>query len=119
MSEWLKSNQNKLWTLLGSVGALLPLLSLAFSAYQFVRIEDEKLRQQSFENYHSLISKLGTQTTSSTVASATIYEMKNYPAYCEISLLIIDFYQEPWKGDKLDAGAMELVKPDLQRACKR
>ena len=105
---------------IGAVGALIPLFSLALSAYQFVKIEDQKLRQQSFENYHALIARFtNKEAPSSAVVAATIFELKNYPAYCAISLNLVSFLRETWKGDKLSIEAMDLVQPDLEKACNR
>jgi hypothetical protein len=117
MLRWLTENQKKILAVVGGVGAIVPLLSLALSAYQFVRIEDQKLKQQRFENYHALIAKFGTRAISSTVTVTTMYELKNYPEYCEVSLLIVEFYQEYWT-DKLSKDGLLLVRPHLEQQCR-
>ena len=102
---------------IGVIAAIIPLFSLAFSAYQFIKLEDARFKQQTFENYHATISKIATENRDATVVSAAIYELKNYPEYCQISLSIIDHYYEQWTND-LSRKAMALAKSDLQKVCK-
>jgi hypothetical protein len=74
----------------------IPLITLAFSAWKYIDIRDSELRQQRFENYHSLVSKL-TTTESSFGQLVTIYEFRNYPEYRDVTLRLLESLKEDLK----------------------
>lgn len=113
--ENIKGTDISFMKLVGLISIVIPLFSLAFSAYQYTKVESAYIKQKSFENYHFLISNF--RGGSSQVAAATIYELKHYPEYCEISLKILASYEETWT-DKLALETISLVKPELEKSCR-
>ncbi|MFC4701585.1 hypothetical protein ACFO4O_15625 [Glaciecola siphonariae] len=99
------------------VTAMAPLFTIAFSAFEYVSVENTYKKQLEFENYHFLISKFSKEGVTSENAAAIIYELKNYPQYCEISLEILSTFEAAWT-DSLPLKAIKLVKPELSNACR-
>jgi hypothetical protein len=99
---------------LAFVTAMIPLFSIAFSAFEYVQAEAAYNKQKSFENYHFLISNFSAG--SSSVSAATIYELKNYPQYCQITLKILESLESSW-SNKLSLETILMVKPGLESDC--
>lgn len=100
--------------IVGFITAMIPLFSIAFSAFEYVQAETLYNKQKSFENYHFLISNFSAG--SSQVTAATIYELKNYPQYCQITLKILNSLEASWT-DNLSLETIGLVKPELEKEC--
>jgi len=98
----------------GFITAMIPLFSIAISVFEYVQVENAYNKQKYFENYHFLISNF--REGSSQTSAATIYELKNYPQYCQITLKILESYEATWT-DQLSLETIQLVKPELERAC--
>ena len=100
--------------ILGFATVMIPLFSIAFSSFEYVKAENAYLKQKSFENYHFLISNF--KGASSQEAAATIYELKNYPEYCQITLNILGSFEATW-SDKLSLETIGMVKPEIEESC--
>ena len=79
-----------------TLGFLLSLAVLAFSGLRYVQIEEVKQKQQTFSNYHSLIQNFGGGNKDS-VTAAVVFELRNYPEYCELSTRLLRHFQGEWK----------------------
>ncbi|GLX76706.1 hypothetical protein tinsulaeT_00460 [Thalassotalea insulae] len=112
--EYSDKSDIKFMKVVGFATMMIPLFSIAFSVFEYVKNENAFVKQKSFENYHFLISNFNG--ASSQVSAATIYELKNYPQYCQITLKILASYEATWT-DELSLETIKLVKPGIEKDC--
>ncbi|MEO8722187.1 MAG: hypothetical protein ABI395_01515 [Sphingobium sp.] len=73
-------------------GALvLPLMALAWAAWQYVMIQKREEKRQRFDNFFRVMDKIGETGGSLAAKAAAVYELRQYPEYSE---LIIRFCKE-------------------------
>ena len=63
-------------------GIVLPLITLAWAATQYVNVEAKKAKRQRFEDFKSLCEDLNSENITTQVA--VIFEMRKYPEYKEV-----------------------------------
>ncbi|BCG65176.1 MAG: hypothetical protein methR_P3029 [Methyloprofundus sp.] len=85
----------KLEIIFALLSIVIPLIALSFSAWKYVDIRESELRQQRYENYHSLVSKLAA-AESNEEQLAVVFEFRNYPEYKSVSLRILSSLKKTW-----------------------
>lgn len=66
-------------------GALvLPLMALAWSAWQYVELQKREEKRQRFDNFFRVMEKIGEQQGSIAAKVAAVYELRKYPEYKEM-----------------------------------
>jgi len=65
-------------------GIVLPLMTLAWSAYQYVAIQRRNEKQRRFDNLFRLLDKIGEPQGSIAAKAAAVYELRSYPDYSEV-----------------------------------
>jgi len=97
--EWIRNQAQNIKSATTLLSVVIPLLVLAWSAVQYVDINQSQLKQQRFENYHSLIERIsGGEDNSPSLAAAIVFELRNYPEYKEVSLRILRKIEKDWEG---------------------
>ena len=65
-------------------GVVLPLATLAWSAWQYVAIQKRNEKQRKFDNLFRLMDKIGESGGSIAAKAAAVYELRNYPEYGDV-----------------------------------
>ncbi|MFZ2996770.1 hypothetical protein [Sphingobium sp.] len=65
-------------------GIVLPLITLAWSAWQYVALQKRNEQQQRFDNFFRVMDKIGEPGGSIAAKAAAVYELRNYPEYSEV-----------------------------------
>ena len=102
------------------IGIMIPLLAIALSLlvavlkfWQYVNVQKAKQRQVNFENYHLLIERInsplkGQRKMWLDVQRAAVFELRNYPSYKEVSILILESWLK--RRTELDVSVEETLK---------
>lgn len=106
-------NDLAIWATLGAF--IVPLISLAFSGYRWLRIRESELKAVRFQTYHRLMHNISVGTSehgSMKLASqlAYIFELRNFPEYAALTIDVLRLLRKEWsereEGEKKD----ELLK---------
>ncbi|MBJ7377779.1 hypothetical protein [Sphingobium sp.] len=65
-------------------GVVLPLLVLAWSAWQYVALQRREEARQRFDKFFRVMEKIGEQQGSIAAKIAAVYELRKYPEYKEL-----------------------------------
>lgn len=103
MWNWLNTNAGVISLILAVVLTIGPLI---FSALRYINLRADELRFKKFEIYHRLIRQLvepepGSDAVYIDRQIATIYELRNFPEYYEVSVRILRGLKESWAGSPL------------------
>src|SRR5450432_1675589 len=84
-----------------NVGALGAAIAFAFSVYQFLSVRKRESYEREFNGYHSLIERLvsgekGTPFLDRQIA--TVFELRHFPRYYEITVRILQGLRKEWSG---------------------
>ena len=99
------------------IGFVVSMATLAFSGVQYVNIESTKQKQQSFDNYHKLIKEFGGGNKDS-ITAAVVFELRNYPEYCSLSLNLLEHFEKEW-SDGVAKNEMRTTTTFLQNECNK
>lgn len=97
------------------IGLVVSVAVLAFSGFRYVQIEETKQRQQSFSNYHYLIKEFGGGNKES-ITAAVVFELRNYPEYCDLSLRLLQHFEPEWP-EGVAKKEMKKTLSHLQGSC--
>ncbi|MBI2239691.1 MAG: hypothetical protein HYU59_02680 [Magnetospirillum gryphiswaldense] len=102
-------NQAAAWATVGAfIAAVVSLGVIAFQARRYMAVRDADLRQREFENYHRLLHDLATGFDGKgkmVSQMATIFELRNYISYAQISIKVLKKLQDDWR----ESGKPELL----------
>ena len=106
------------------IGTIPPLIFLIFSSWRYVSDRRSQLRQQRFENYHSLVSDLvegkkGQQAPRLDSQIAVVYELRNYREYREVSIRILEGLKSVWSDEPKNARLIAEIDYTLERLRKK
>jgi hypothetical protein len=99
------------------VATLVPMLSVTGAAiwtvYQYFAARSAERRRSDFEVFHRMVGSLpqgGSHSISPEAALASIYELRNYPAYFAVTRRILEMYSLRMPGE----GAFELMRKEIE-----
>jgi hypothetical protein len=106
------------------IGTIPPLIALIVSSLLYVLDRRSQLRQQRFENYHSLMSDLvegrkGQQVPRLDSQIAVVYELRNYREYREVSIRILEGIKSVWSDNPKMARLIVEINYTLEKLRKR
>lgn len=83
---------------------LITLAALAASAFRYVTVRRDELRNQRYERYHYLLRTVssGFDTTGQlklTSQRAYIYELRHFPEYKQLTTRLLQSLLEEWKSN--------------------
>lgn len=91
-------------------GALvLPLLALAWSAWQYVALQKREEARQRFDKFFRVLEMIGTHGGSIAAKAGAIYELRNYPEYKEVIVRFCDEARNYVSGD-----AAQILRNEFQ-----
>ena len=118
MSE--SSSAIQIAVIVALIGTIPPLIFLIFSSWRYVLDRRSQLRQQRFENYHSLVSDLvegkkGQKVPRLDSQIAVVYELRNYREYREVSIRILEGLKSVWSDNPKNARLIAEIDYTLER----
>jgi len=63
---------------------VLPLIALAWSAWQYVALQKREEERQRFDNFFRVMEKIGEQQGSIAAKIAAVHELRKYPEYKDL-----------------------------------
>jgi len=92
--DWINTNS-------GWLGVLIALIPVMWGSLQYLSLKRSEIRQKEFENFHSLIRSLVERDDPNVPLKldrqiATIFELRNYKPYFDVSLRILTGLKEDW-----------------------
>jgi hypothetical protein len=69
-----------------ALGIILPLCVLAWSAFQYVRLQKRELQRLRFDEFFAVMDKIGSGDGSIASKVAGIYELRRFPEYKDVIL---------------------------------
>jgi len=104
MWEFVRQNLNEIGVSFTVLAFLLSLGVLAFSAYRYVTVRRDELRNQRYERYHTLLMKVSRGTDDQGLMKlvsqrAFIYELRHFPEYSALTRRLLESLLSEWKND--------------------
>lgn len=90
-------------------GLVLPLMTLAWSALWFVRIEAEKNRKARYDQFFNLMDQLGRREYSIAAKMAAAYSLRRFPEYREVIVRLTSDVGIDGEGAHLLARELDLT----------
>lgn len=86
----------KLGDWIAIVGAAVTALPLIWGAFQYIQIKRGEEEARRFTTYHGIIKDLVETATMIDRQIASVYELRNYPAYFPASYRILGHLRKTW-----------------------
>jgi len=104
MWEFVRQNLNEIGVTVTVLAFLLSVGVLAFSAYRYVTVRRDELRNQRYEQYHTLLMKVSRGTDDQgpmklVSQRAFIYELRHFPEYSALTKRLLESLLSDWKKD--------------------
>jgi hypothetical protein len=105
MWDVVRQNLNEIGVLVTALTFLLSIAALSFSAYRYVTVRRDELRNQRYEQYHTLLMKISRgideQGGMKLVSQrAFIYELRHFPEYGALTKRLLESLLDDWKDDR-------------------
>lgn len=102
--QWFVLNMNNIGTVATILAFVISIVVLAFSAYRYVTIRRDELKDKRYGKYHQLIRDISTGSDGAgrlKLASqrAYIYELRHFPEYRVLTRRVLASLIEEWGGD--------------------
>jgi len=102
---------------------LLSIIVLAFSAFRYVSLRKDELKNHRYEHYHSLLLKVSrgadTQGPLKLISQrAFIYELRHFPEYRALTTRLLESLLSEWKEDLEKNAKLTFEIQDTIRALK-
>jgi hypothetical protein len=69
---------------------VLPLITLAWSAWRYVHLRTKEAREKEFNNFFLTLERVHNANGSLIAQKAAVFELRNYPRYKDVVLRICD-----------------------------
>jgi hypothetical protein len=104
MWEFMRQNLNEIGATFTVLAFFLSVGVLAFSAYRYVTVRRDELRNQRYEKYHALLMKVSRGTDDQgpmklVSQRAFIYELRHFPEYSDLTKRLLESLLNDWKKD--------------------
>lgn len=120
MGQWITSNIDTIGSIATIFAFVFSVAALAFSAYRYVSMRKDELKNQRYERYHLLLRNISKghdiEGPFKLVSQrAFIYELRHFPEYKTLTIRLLKSLTEEWhnpdgKGEKLEYEIQETIK---------
>ena len=105
MWDVVRQNLNEIGVVVTVLTFLLSIAALSFSAYRYVTVRRDELRNQRYEQYHALLMKVSRGIDEQGVMKlvsqrAFIYELRHFPEYGALTKRLLESLLDDWKDDR-------------------
>ncbi len=102
MWEWLINNSSDIVIFITLLTFVISVAVLAFSAFRYVSIRREELRNERYEKYHKLMRDISkgydTEGPMKLVSQrAFIYELRHFPEYKKLTVRLLEALLGEWR----------------------
>lgn len=102
--QWFALNMNNLGTVATILAFVVSIVVLAFSAYRYVTIRRDELKDKRYGKYHQLIRDISTGSDGAgqlklVSQRAYIYELRHFPEYRALTRRVLASLIEEWGGE--------------------
>lgn len=102
MWEWLIKNSNDIVILLTIFAFVVSVAVLAFSAFRYVSIRRDELKNERYNKYHSLLRDISMgaddQGPMKLVSQrAFIFELRHFPEYRKLTVRLLESLLSEWR----------------------
>lgn len=123
MWDFVRQNLNEIGVAFTILAFLLSLAVLAFSAYRYVTVRRDELRNQRYEQYHTLLMKVSRGTDDQGLMKlvsqrAFIYELRHFPEYSALTKRLLESLLSDWKKDPDKNAILSFEIQDTIKALK-
>ena len=107
---------NFLNTNAAGITILITLVAGVYKFWQFVNIKKLDALQRDYENFHNLIEKLVVDRKEQDgrpfidVQIASVHELKNYPRYYSVSIVVLKRIKQRLEGKELQADLVKQIE---------
>lgn len=96
---------------------------LAFSAFRYVSLRRDELKNQRYEKYHTLLLKISRGVDSQGLLKlvsqrAFIYELRHFPEYGDLTKRLLESLLSEWKEDPDRNAKLTLEIQDTMKSLK-
>lgn len=104
MWEWTRQNLNEIGVVFTVLAFVLSLVVLAMSAFRYVSVRRDELKNQRYERYHALLRNISTGADVGGILRlvsqrAFIYELRHFPEYGILTKRLLESLLVDWKAD--------------------
>lgn len=120
MGQWIVNHLNEIGAISTILAFIFSVAVLAFSAYRYVSLRQDELKNQRYERYHLLLRNISQGHDFSGVLKlvsqrAFIYELRHFPEYKSLTIrllesLLIEWQEDAGKSTKLSYEIQETIK---------
>lgn len=120
MGQWIVSHLNEIGSIATVLAFLFSVAVVAFSAYRYVSLRRDELKNQRYERYHFLLRNISKGQDSEgplklVSQRAYIYELRHFPEYKNLTIrllesLINESQEDADKSTKLNYEIQETIK---------
>ncbi|SUI69804.1 hypothetical protein [Shewanella morhuae] len=120
MGQWIVNHLNEIGAISTILAFIFSVAVLAFSAYRYVSLRQDELKNQRYERYHLLLRNISQGHDFSGVLKlvsqrAFIYELRHFPEYKSLTIrllesLLIEWQEDADKSTKLSYEIQETIK---------
>lgn len=123
MWDFVRQNLNEIGVAFTILAFLLSVAVLAFSAYRYVTVRRDELRNQRYEQYHTLLMKVSRGTDDQGLMKlvsqrAFIYELRHFPEYSALTKRLLESLLSDWKKDPDKNAILSFEIQDTIKALK-
>ena len=102
MWEWIHQNLNEIGVVFTVLAFVLSLIVLAMSAFRYVSVRRDELKNLRYVRYHTLLRNISTGADGVGLVKlisqrAFIYELRHFPEYGVLTKRLLDSLLAEWK----------------------
>lgn len=121
MWEWIRPGLNDIGVVFTVFAFVLSVMVLSFSAFRYVSVRRDELRNARYEKYHSLLLKISRGADSEgslklVSQRAFIYELRHFPEYGTLTKRLLESLLSEWNEDPKKSSKLALEIKDTIRS---
>ncbi len=102
MGSWVVSNLNEIGAVCTILAFVFSIAALAFSAYRYVSMRKDELKNERYERYHLLLRNISKGHDAEgpfklVSQRAFIYELRHFPEYKVLTVRLLNSLREEWQ----------------------
>ncbi|MDI3431044.1 hypothetical protein QLG02_11965 [Aeromonas sp. V90_14] len=104
MTQWIVSHLNEIGSIATILAFIFSVAVLAFSAYRYVSLRKDELKNQRYERYHLLLRNISQGYDAGgplklVSQRAFIYELRHFPEYKYLTIRLLESLLSEWQED--------------------
>ncbi len=120
MAQWIVSHLNEIGSIATILAFIFSVAVLAFSAYRYVSLRKDELKNQRYERYHLLLLNISQGHDAGgplklVSQRAFIYELRHFPEYKYLTIRLLESLLSEWQED---AGKSVKLSYEIQETIK-